>query len=158
MGLFKHYKLTSSTRIQTSPENVWNFFYNLEDNYENWHPDDHHYWKWTKGKPLAIGSKIDSKETIDGHSSRIKAVVTESIENEKIVLKPCWPISIMCPKLEWIIKKEGNGVHFIAHTYYKFGKLFLLFKKDSVNQIIEITRKHMDEEGENLKNILEQQY
>jgi hypothetical protein len=61
----------------------------------------------------------------------------------------------MCPRLEWIIKTKDNNTYFVAKTYYKFGKLFLTFKKDTVNQMLYLTKKHMDEEGENLKKILE---
>ena len=147
--------MTSTTEIATRPEKVWDFFLNLEDNYKRWHPEEHEYWRWKKGNPLEIGAKIDSLEIVDGHKSRIRAVVVDSIENEKIGLKPNWPISIMCPKLEWIIEDKGDKVDFIAKTYYKFGKIFRTLNKNAASEIMDLTQKHMDEEGENLKRILE---
>jgi len=92
---------------------------------------------------------------MDGHKVRIKATCIESVKDRKIAFKPSWPISFMCSKLEWIIESQGNNTIFTAQTYYKFGKLFLLFRKDHVNHMMDVSKKHMDEEGENLKIILE---
>ena len=154
MGLFLEFVITSSTRIDSTPEKIWDFFYDMENNYTKWHTD-HNFWHWTRGKPLEVGSKIDSEETVGGHKGGIKSTVTESVENEKIVLRPAWPLSFMCPKLEWIIEKKGEDTYFIAQTHYVFGKIFLTLKKKTVDEILFLTQKHMDEEGENLKNILE---
>jgi hypothetical protein len=66
MGLFVDYIITSSTIIDGTPEQIWDFFYHIEKNYETWH-DDHDFWHWTKGDPLEVGSKIDSQETVGGH-------------------------------------------------------------------------------------------
>ncbi|MCD4746258.1 MAG: hypothetical protein K8R58_08160 [Bacteroidales bacterium] len=65
MGLFKQYIIKSSIKIKATPEKIWNFFYNIEDNYKNWHPKDHNYFHWTKGNPLEVGSEIDSEEIMD---------------------------------------------------------------------------------------------
>ena len=71
------------------------------------------------------------------------------------MVRPAWPLSFMCPKLEWNIEKKGEDTYFIAQTHYVFGKIFLTLKKKTVDEILFLTQKHMDEEGENLKNILE---
>lgn len=154
MGLFVDYVISSSTIIDVTPEQIWDFFYHIEKNYQTWH-EDHDFWHWTKGAPLEVGSKIDSQETVGGHKGGIKATVIESVKNQKIVLRPAWPLSFMCPRLEWIIEKKGKDTYFIAHTHYVFGKIFLTLKKKSVDEILFLTQKHMDEEGENLKRILE---
>lgn len=155
MKLFREYIISSSTEINTTPEKIWSFFYNLEKNYTKWHPQDHNFWRWTKGKPLEVGAKINSEETVGGHKGGIKATVIESIKNKKVTLKPFWPVSFMCPKLEWIIEKKEKSTFFIAKTYLKFGRIFISLKKKTVNEIINLTQKHMNEEGKNLKKILE---
>jgi len=71
-----------------TPERIWDFFYNIEKNYETWH-DDHDFLHWTKGDPLEVGSKIDSQETVGGHKNGIKATVIESVKNQKIVFNAC---------------------------------------------------------------------
>jgi hypothetical protein len=77
------------------------------------------------------------------------------VENQKIVLKPVFPLSFMCPKMEWIFESSGDNTLFIARTHYKFGRIFLAFKKKTVDEIISLTKKHMDEEGDNLNRILD---
>lgn len=154
MGLFKQYIVESAMEMETTPEKVWDFFYRIEANYKNWHPKEHNYFRWTKGKPLEIGSKFDSEETVDGHKARIKGECIESVENRKITLKPSWPVSFMCPRIEWIIEPWGDATLFTARTHYKFGKLFLMLKKGHAEEMMDIAKKHMDEEGVNLKNIL----
>lgn len=67
-----------------------------------------------------------------------------------------WPVSFICPRIEWIIEKKGENSVFIANTYYKFGKMYLKTKKEKVDFILKIAQNHMDEEGGNLKKILEQ--
>jgi len=155
MGIFKHQIIESATEIKTTTEKIWEFFYKIEENYKRWHPECHQYWRWSKGNPLEIDSKIDSEETIGGHKSRIKATVIESVKNQKIALKPVWPLTIMCPKIEWIFEPSGENILFIARTHYKFGKIYRTFQKNAVKEIIYLTKKHMDEEGDNLKKILE---
>jgi hypothetical protein len=49
---------------------------------------------------------------------------------------------------------DSNSV-FTAVTYYKFGRLFLKFGKKRVDKILVIAKKHITEEGENIKTILE---
>lgn len=154
MGLFKQFIVKSSTEINSTPENIWNFLYKIEDNYKDWHPKEHKYFHWTKGNPLEVGSKFDSEEIVDGHKVKIKGICIESLKNRKIALKPSWPISFMCLKIEWIIETKENVTIFTAQTYYKFGKLFLMFKKDRAENMMDVAQKHMDEEGLNMKNIL----
>jgi len=153
MGIYKYPVVESITEIKTTPEKIWEFFYKIEDNYKTWHPECHNYWRWIKGNPLEIGSKMDSEETIGGHKSQIKCTVIESVENQKIAMKTVFPLSFMCPKMEWIFEPSGENTLFIARTHYKFGRIFLALKKKTVAEILSLTQKHMDEEGNNLKKI-----
>jgi hypothetical protein len=156
MGLFKKYIIESSTEIKSSPAKLWNFFYNLESNYMKWHPAEHHYFRWTKGNPLEVNSRFDSKEIVSGHKTRLRGVCIEAIENQKFSFKPSWPVSIMCTKLEWVFEPRGEVTTFIARTHYKFGRIFIRVKKGAAREIMDITKKHMDTEGVNIKTILEE--
>jgi hypothetical protein len=40
MPLFKQLVLKDSIEIKTTPEKIWEFFTNLEQNYKTWHPED----------------------------------------------------------------------------------------------------------------------
>lgn len=155
MEIYKEFILKHSIEIEVPPEKVWDFFYNIEKNYKIWHPEDHILFKWTKGSPLGVGSTIYSEQVMNGEHAKLKGTCTESIENRKIVFKLDFPTSFMCPKIEWLIEPKGKNSIFTAVTYYKFGKLFLKFSKDKVSYILETSNKHMEEEGNNLKRILE---
>ena len=135
MAIYKQFIVKSSTEIDAAPEEIWNFFKNIEQNYKMWHPKEHIYFKWVKGKPLELGSKIDSEEAVDGHKVRIKGTCIESEKNKIIAFKPNWPVSFICPRIEWIIESKGSNAVFTANTYYKFGKIYLKTKKDKVNLI-----------------------
>jgi len=155
MGIYKEFILKHSIQIEVPPEKIWDFFYNIEENYRTWHPEDHILFKWTKGNPLEVGSTIYSEQSMNGEKAKLKGTCTEVIPNRKIVFKFDFPTSFMCPQIEWLIEPKGSNSVFTAVTYYKFGKLFLKFNKDKVDYIIETTNKHTREEGENLKKILE---
>ncbi len=141
MELFKKYIIESSVEIKTTPGKIWDFFYNLENNYKEWYPGEHRFFCWTKGEPLEIDSKFDSLEIVEGHKTRLKGKCIEALKNKKIAFKPAFPASIMCTKLKWIFKPKGETTIFIAKTYYKFGKIFLTLKKGTANQIMEITKR-----------------
>ena len=155
MGVYTQFIVKSSIEIDTTPEKIWDFFKNIEQNYTKRHPKDHVFFNWVKGKPLEVGSKFDSEETVDGNKVRIKGTCVESEENKIMAFKPAWPVSFMCPRIESIIESKGTKAVFTANTYYKFGKMYLKTKKDKVESILKVAQKHMDEEGENLKKLLE---
>jgi hypothetical protein len=62
---------------------------------------------------------------------------------------------MMCPKIEWVFETRGEKILFIARTHYRFGKLYRMFQKNAIKEIVSLTKKHMDEEGDHLKKILE---
>jgi len=155
MDVYKEFVLKHSIEIEAPPEKVWDFFHNIEKNYKIWHPGDHILFKWTKGNPLEVGSTIYSEQKMGDELAKVKGTCTEIIPKRKITFKFDFPTSFMCPKIEWLIEPNGKDSIFTAVTYYKFGRLFLKFSKDKVEHILETTEKHMEEEGRNLKKILE---
>lgn len=155
MKIFSHFTVESAVDIDAPTERVWDFFYRIGDNYTAWHRGAHHDWRWKKGAPLAPGSVADAEETVGGHRSRIRVRVIESLKEQKVALKPAWPVSFMCPRIEWHLEPNGSGTRFVARTHFRFGWLFLRFKRPTVDRILYHTRQHMLEEGQNLKKLLE---
>jgi hypothetical protein len=155
MPIFKEVIIRDSIGIATTPERIWDFFYHLDTNYRIWHPDDHILFKWVRGKPMGIGSEIYAEETMDGHFVKLKSTVIESVPNKKIVFKNHFPTSFITPRIEWRMEAKGPKTVFTAITYNRIGWLFRTFAKNRVDHIIKIAKKHMREEGENLKRILE---
>lgn len=154
MGLFSQWVLTDKIEIRSSPEEIWNFFINLEKNYVVWHPIDHKKFIWT-GKAMEQGTKWYAEEIVHGHLFKLKGKVGEVIPYRKIVFKYSFPISLVSPKFEWIIDPVDSGSVFTAISYLNAGDLFLKLAKKEMDWKLEATKKHTKEEGENLKKILE---
>ena len=157
MSLFKQLVLKNSIEIKTTPEKIWEFFTNLEKNYKAWHPKDHILFKWTKGKPMESGSKWYAEEVVKGKMFKLNGNIGEVIPNKKIVFKYSFPISLVAPKFEWLIEPKGSNSIFTAISYLRAGNLLYKLSKKEMETKIEMHNKHVKEEGENLKMILEKQ-
>ena len=154
MGLLTQWKLTDTIEINSSPEEIWNFFINLEKNYIDWHPTDHIKFTWL-GKPMETGTRWYAEEMVHGHLFKLKGTVGEVIHLKKIVFKYSFPISMVSPKFEWIIIPKNSLSIFTANSYLNAGNLFYKMAKKEMDWKLEATKKHTREEGEYLKKALE---
>ena len=155
MPLFKQLLLKDSIEIDTTPEKIWEFFKNLDKNYTIWHPKDHIVFRWTKGDPLEEGSNCYAEQYVMGKAKKYNATLAEIIPNRKIVFKWSYPVSLVSPKVEWMITPKGTHSFFTAITYIRAGHLFNKLFKKGMRRVIDAHNKHTSEEAENLKNILE---
>ena len=147
--------LKHSIEIKTTPDKIWAFFENLDKNYTMWHPEDHIVFKWIKGKPMEKGSAWYAEETVSGKLYKLKGTIGEVIPNRKIVFKNSFPVSLVAPKFEWIIEPKDSGSVFTAVSYMRAGNFLRKCFKKEMETKIEMHNKHVREEGENLKKILE---
>lgn len=53
------------------------FFDNLEDNCISWHPKDHVFCRWIKGRPHEVGSVAYFEEIRDGKPFKISVKTTK---------------------------------------------------------------------------------
>ena len=158
MGLLEDVILTESIEIKTTPEGIFDFFAHLVDDksYRAWHPDDHVAFRWIKGQPLEEGSVVYAEEYIHGKLHKLKFIITKVIPNRRIEFAPLSRIlRIYFPKNTFDIEPKGDICVFTASGYLRVGWLVKTFAKDKLNQGISSVSKHMKEEGENLKRILE---
>lgn len=153
--IFDSFTLEDSIEIQALPEEIWRFFYNLEENYSAWHPREHVKFKWIKGNPMEMGSSFYAEEFALGDVKKYNGKVLEAAPNRKIVFALSLPISIMTPKFEWRIEPKGQTSIFTAITYVRAGYLLRKVLPQTMDTIIEAGKKHMSEEGVNLKQFLE---
>lgn len=154
MPLCKRLELRHSIEIKTTPDQIWNFLKNPE-NYTIWHPKDHIRMMWTEGKPFELGSKFYSEQLVFGKVQKYNGELTEVIPNSKVVFRFKFPVSLISPEIEWRIEPKESSTVFTAISYIRAGYLFKkIFKKHMENLITEHNR-HVGEEGENLKKILE---
>ena len=142
--------IEDTIQIKTTPEEIFNFFIHIEANYKAWHPD-HVVARWGKGKPLEEGSIEYFEEYLHGKLHKGKLRCTKVETNRRIEYRPLFPWSIFFPKGSFTITPKGESCIFTATASLRIGPLFLILAKKN----LEAVRKHMKEEGENLKRILE---
>jgi len=158
MALLKEQILTDSIEIKTTPEKVFNFFFHLVDDesYRAWHPDDHVALRWIKGHPWEKGSVIYAEEYIHGKLHKLKFVITKLIPNRLIEYAPTsWFLRVYFPKNRFTVEPKQGGCIFTAQSTIRVGWLIRTVAKKKLERGLSSVRKHMKEEGESLKRILE---
>jgi hypothetical protein len=154
--VFANTCLMESTEISASPEETWDFFVHLDDNYIAWHPADHIVFRWTGGRPMALGSTFYAEEYAMGEIKKYSGTVTEVVEYQKVVFALSGPVSLLTPFFEWRIQSDGAASVFTAVTPVRAGKLLEFLMPRAMKDIYEAGRRHMQEEGRNLKAFLEE--
>ena len=152
MKLFEQLLLKDTVEINTTPEKIWEFWANMDKNYKALHPEDHILFQWTKGRPMEEGSTIYAEEVVGGKLLKGKVTCVDVVPNRKFALTLPFPRSLFC-KYEYLIEPRGDNTAFIAFTHLKFPG----FARKRIQAIVEVGKKHVREEGENLKKILESQ-
>jgi hypothetical protein len=156
MGMFRDVILKHSIEIRTTPEKIWDFFLHLDEHYTTWHPEDHVLLRWIKGKPWEEGSVVYAEEYLHGKLHRLKFQVVKVVPNREVEFSPASRIlRFYFPKNTFLIEQRGDSCFFTATGHMKVGWIVANLFKKQYDRGIESARKHMKEEGENLKRILE---
>ena len=150
MAFIKKLTTQDSVEIETTPEKVWEFWADMDKNYKTWHPQDHILFRWTKGKPMEEGSTIYAEEVVGGKLLKGKVTCVEVVPDRKFSLKLPFPKSIFV-KYEYLIEPKGENTVFTALAHLRYP----CFAEKSIQAGIEAGEKHVREEGENMKKILE---
>jgi Polyketide cyclase / dehydrase and lipid transport len=141
--------LRNSTKIRTTPDEIFKWLKNLDKNYREWHPD---HVKWTnETESLDEGNIAYYEEYIHGEMHKSKARIIGIEEDRRIEFANLFPMGIVCPKGSFAIEREGDHCVFTATLSFRFGWFFSRFARSRIKAI----EMHMKEEGENLKKLLE---
>ena len=151
MWLMTERVLTDSVEIDTTPDRLWGFFTDMDKNYRAWHPGDHVVCRWTKGKPHEVGSIVYAEEVLAGKLCKISMICTKIEVKSRIEYQTLFPLSLFHPRSMYLIEEKGKRTVFTAINYFRVPKLF----GRRVKTLIDATEKHVKEEGENLKGLLE---
>jgi uncharacterized protein YndB with AHSA1/START domain len=152
----KHMTLTHEVAINTSPEKIWEFLFNIQTNYKVWHPGDHILFRWIKGAPFEKGSTFYAEQLMLGEKVKYKGKISDCVAGKKITMKFSFPLSLITEKIEMIIEGHESGATFRHLTYMKFKFLSrTIFKKRNIKMLNDMDE-HVRTEGENMKRILEQ--
>ncbi|MDD3723312.1 MAG: SRPBCC family protein [Lutibacter sp.] len=153
--LDKHMTFVHEVDIKTSPDKIWDFLININENYSVWHPKDHILFQWTKGAPFETGSTFYAEQYMMGEKVKYNGKITESIPGEKITMTFSFPLSLITEKIEMIIENKGTYSTFKHITYMKFKFLSrTIFKKQNIKMLNDMDS-HITTEGGNMKRILE---
>ncbi len=158
MALLEKVTLINSIEINTTPEKIFDFFTHLSDDesYRAWHPDDHVSLRWIKGEPWQEGSVVYAEEYIHGKLHKLKFVVKKVVTNRRIEYAPTNRfLRFYFPMNIFAVEQKGDICVFTASGTYRIGRLARTFAREKLERGLLSVNKHMKEEGENLKRILE---
>ena len=150
--------LRDEIEIKAPPEKVFDWLKHFKENYLNWHPD-HTECRFVKGSSiLEIGSVLCVEEYLHGKLHKLKLRPTKVISNSLLKYKAGFGI-----RGAFEIKPKENSLLFIAEICIgsKFPVLGWIFDKimhHLLSDRLEALKKHMAEEGENLKRLLENNF
>jgi hypothetical protein len=160
MAFFEDVILTDSIKINTTPEKIFSFLNGIVDDesYRAWHSQDHVRFRWLKGQPWTEGSVVYAEEYIHGKLHKLKFKITRIQPHERIEYTPASRfLRTFFPKNEFIIEQQGEFCLFTATGTYRLGWIGKTFFKKTIDKSLSSVKKHMQEEGENLKRILEKE-
>ncbi|MDH5373350.1 MAG: SRPBCC family protein [Acidimicrobiia bacterium] len=143
-------ELTDSIRIDSPPEPVWEWLSGLSEHYTEWHPD-HVSAEWEHGEPNQVGSILRAVEDLGGTREVLRFEMTSVEPPHRLEYRIRGPISMLLPGGAFAVVSDDRGSRFTATISYRFGRLTeRLFKRRTA-----ALQRHMKEEGENLKRIIE---
>ena len=154
--------IRDSVEINASPKNIFEWFAHLDTNWKSWHPEDHVECRYLKGSPIEKGSILYMEAYILGKSQNGKFHVTNVVPNSRIEFKWGFPLSLFGAGGAFIIEPKGANSLFINDNYIGIKIPLLGSIIDKFTQIllgrrfIGALKKHMVEEGQILKRIMEE--
>jgi hypothetical protein len=158
MALLEEVVLTDSIEVNTTPEKIFGFLTGLVDDesYKAWDPEDHVTLRWLEGQPWSEGSVVYAEEYIHGKLHKLKFKVTEVVPNKRIQYVPTSRfLRRYFPKNTFAIERQGASCLFTASGTARIGWLPKTFFGKAIDKGLTSVKKHMKEEGGNLKKILE---
>jgi uncharacterized protein YndB with AHSA1/START domain len=161
MKVLEDIVLTDSVEIGVSAEKVFDFFLQIVDDasYRTWHPADHVAFRWIRGNPWEEGSVAYAEEYLHGKLHKAKFRVSKVVPNKEIEYAPVSRLlRVFLPENRFEIEPSGEGCMFTAKVHVRIGRIGKALAKRKLEAGLSAVRKHMKEEGENLKRILEERY
>ncbi|MGB5187532.1 MAG: SRPBCC family protein [Acidimicrobiia bacterium] len=143
-------RLSDSIWINAPPEAVWDWLSTMCEHYTEWHPD-HVSAEWVHGEPNQVGSILEAVEDLGGTREVLRLEMVSINPPHGFEYRIRGPISLLLPGGAFAVVTDGGGARFTASISYRFGRLTeRLFSRRTA-----VLRRHMKEEGENLKRIVE---
>lgn len=144
--------LVGSTQIAAPPRDVFQFFEAMEENYTRWHPD-HIPFRWLGGGRLESGSRAYFEKRIGGELQKKTVEFTEVDPDHYIEFKPdSRLVAVLIPHISFTIDPRPDGCEVTQRIRVRTGPVGAWLNRREFDAV----RKHVREEGKNLKRILEE--
>ncbi|MFC1481406.1 SRPBCC family protein [Candidatus Neomarinimicrobiota bacterium] len=151
--------LEDSIEVKASPEQVFDWLAQRmmdKESYRAWHPE-HVDIRWIKGEPMNKGSVVEAEEYLHDILHKLVFRITKVDRPSLIEYRPLFPLSIISTGNRFMIESSGEGMC----TFTAWGKIrFPLWLFNNMHKAhpakLAASKRHMKEEGENLKQAVEQ--
>lgn len=143
--------LEADTWVDASAEEVYAFFERVQERYLDWHPD-HITFRWVTGDGLAEGNEAYFEEEIAGEAKKQTIHYTTVEPPTRIVFHPTSRlIRFFLPHISFTVEPENGGCRVTQRVHVRTGPIGRRLNEAEFDAV----RQHMQEEGENLKRIVE---
>jgi uncharacterized protein YndB with AHSA1/START domain len=144
-------RLRDSIWIDAPPGEVFRFFDEMDAHYLQWHPD-HLLFRWERGRGVDAGVVFYFEETIGGTRMKKRVHFTRVERDRHLEFTFTHRLlAVIVPRLSFHMEPEGEGTRFDAEIEIRTGPIGAWLNRRE----FEAVRRHMREEGENLKRIIE---
>lgn len=143
--------LEDRTEIAAQPRQVFAFFRHMEANYRRWHPD-HIAFRWIHGRGLEAGVEFAFEEIIGGKRMKRRLRFVEVVTDRTLAFEPTSRfVRLFMPRLSFEIEPTEGGCILVARIRIRTGPVGAWLNRREFSAV----RRHMRQEGENLKMIVE---
>jgi len=143
--------LSQTTMIAAPAERIFSFFDNMEENYTRWHPE-HIAFRWLQDGRLAVGNRSYFEERIHHQHHKRTMRYTKVVPNRLIEFTPENPlIRFFLRRVSFNIEPMGEQCRFTQEVQVLIGPIGRRLNRAGFAAV----EKHMREEGDNLKAIME---
>jgi hypothetical protein len=143
--------LSESVRIRASPERIFDFFLHMDGNYLAWHPD-HVLFRWNGNAELREGKEFYFEERIAGELLKKRVRFTRIEPGRLIEFAPVSRLfRLFLPRILFRITRAGHICLVEQEIHIRIGPIGRALNRRRLAAV----RRHMREEGENLKRLLE---
>jgi hypothetical protein len=141
----------TSPEIRAAPDRLFAFFTAMEANYTAWHPD-HMLFRWLDAPGLKQGVRFYFEERIAGKLLKKEVAFTRIEPSSLIEFAPTSRLfRLFLPRISFRIQPAGSGFTVTQDIHLRIGPLAAWLNRRELAAV----RRHMREEGENLKSLLE---
>lgn len=149
--------VTESIEIKTSPAELFSYLIGIVDDegFKTLNPDNISF-RWLKGEPWSEGAIAYAEKSLHGKPHRFTFIISRVVPNRHIEYRPASRVArVFFPKKEFIMEQTAHGCRFISSATFRTGWIGKKLFKSKIDAGLSIFRAYLQEEGKNLKRILE---